>query len=78
MLIPIIWIPGIALYGAPVVAWLFQHAQDIHPLHDRRVVIAVIVVMAAARWGSSAWPSNKGGGPLSGASEPAGPIPQHR
>jgi uncharacterized membrane protein len=24
MLIPIIWIPGIALYGSPIIAWLFQ------------------------------------------------------
>lgn len=27
MLIPVIWIPGIALYGAPVVAWLFQYPR---------------------------------------------------
>jgi hypothetical protein len=24
MLIPVIWIPGIALYGSPIIAWLFQ------------------------------------------------------
>lgn len=24
MLIPIIWIPGIALYGSPLIAWIFQ------------------------------------------------------
>jgi hypothetical protein len=24
MLIPIIWIPGIALYGSPIIAWIFQ------------------------------------------------------
>jgi uncharacterized membrane protein len=24
MLIPIIWIPGIALYGTPLIAWIFQ------------------------------------------------------
>ncbi len=27
MLILVIWIPGIALYGAPVVAWLFQYPR---------------------------------------------------
>jgi len=24
MLIPIIWIPGIALYGSPIISWIFQ------------------------------------------------------
>jgi len=49
MLIPIIWIPGIALYGAPVVAWLFQYPRRISILcMTAGWVIAVIVVMAAA------------------------------
>ncbi|MCK9277006.1 MAG: hypothetical protein M0P22_02830, partial [Methanoculleus sp.] len=49
MLIPIIWIPGIALYGAPVVAWLFQYPRSTSLLcMIAGWVIAVIVVTAAA------------------------------
>lgn len=49
MLIPIIWIPGIALYGAPVVAWLFQYPRSTSLLcMAAGWAIAVIAVMAAA------------------------------
>lgn len=49
MLIPIIWIPGIALYGAPVVAWLFQYPRITSLLCMLAGwTIAGIVVMAAA------------------------------
>ena len=49
MLIPIIWIPGIALYGAPVVAWLFQYPRSTSLLcMTVGWAIAVMVVMAAA------------------------------
>lgn len=48
MLIPIIWIPGIALYGAPVVAWLFQYPRSTSLLcMAAGWAIAVMVVMAA-------------------------------
>jgi len=49
MLIPVIWIPGIALYGAPVVAWLFQYPRRTSLLcMTAGWAIAVIAVMAAA------------------------------
>ncbi|MBA7468654.1 hypothetical protein ES707_03906 [subsurface metagenome] len=49
MLVLIIWIPGIALYWAPVVAWLFQYPRGISLLcMIAGWVIAVIVVTAAA------------------------------
>ena len=48
MLIPVIWIPGIALYGAPVVAWLFQYPRVPSLLcMIAGWVIAVAAVMAA-------------------------------
>ncbi|WP_221057813.1 hypothetical protein [Methanoculleus chikugoensis] len=48
MLIPVIWIPGIALYGTPVVAWIFQYPRAISLLCMLAGwMIAVIVVMAA-------------------------------
>ncbi|HOI14630.1 MAG TPA: hypothetical protein PLG75_12265 [Methanoculleus sp.] len=49
MLIPIIWIPGIALYGAPVVAWLFQYRRTTSLLcMIAGWMVAVVAVMAAA------------------------------
>lgn len=49
MLIPVIWIPGIALYGTPVVAWALQYPRGISLLCMLAGwVIAIIVVMAAA------------------------------
>ncbi|WP_214021417.1 hypothetical protein [Methanoculleus sp.] len=49
MLIPIIWIPGIALYGAPVVAWLFQYPRITSLLcMTAGWMIAGTAVMAAA------------------------------
>ncbi len=49
MLIPVIWIPGIALYGAPVVAWLFQYPRFTSLLcMIAGWMVAVIAVMAAA------------------------------
>lgn len=48
MLVLIIWIPGIALYGAPVVAWLFQYPRSTSLLCMLAGwMIAVIAVMAA-------------------------------
>jgi uncharacterized membrane protein len=49
MLVPIMWIPGIALYGTPVVAWLFQYQRTTSLLcMVAGWVIAVGVVMATA------------------------------
>jgi hypothetical protein len=49
MLIPIIWIPGIALYGAPIVAWLFRYPRIASLLcMTAGWVIAGIAVIAAA------------------------------
>jgi uncharacterized membrane protein len=48
MLIPVIWIPGIALYGTPVVAWAFQYPRRVSLLCMLAGwTIAIIVVMAA-------------------------------
>ena len=48
MLVLIIWIPGIALYGAPVVAWLFQYPRSTSLLcMITGWMIAVVVVMTA-------------------------------
>ncbi|NLZ30621.1 MAG: hypothetical protein GX885_07760 [Methanomicrobiales archaeon] len=41
MLILIIWIPGIALFGTPVVAWLFQYPRRI-------ALLSMVAVMAMA------------------------------
>jgi uncharacterized membrane protein len=47
MLIPIIWIPGISLYGSPVVAWLFRWNRNLSFLcMIIGWMIAVIVVLA--------------------------------
>jgi uncharacterized membrane protein len=49
MLIPIIWIPGISLYGSPLVAWLFRWNRNLSFLcMIIGWMIAVIVVMATA------------------------------
>ncbi|MFW5638833.1 MAG: hypothetical protein ACOCG4_06210 [Methanoculleus sp.] len=49
MLVLIIWIPGIALFGAPVVAWLFQYPRWISLLSmTAGWMTAVIAVMAMA------------------------------
>ncbi|MDV2481412.1 hypothetical protein F8E02_05205 [Methanoculleus sp. Wushi-C6] len=49
MLIPVIWIPGVALYGAPVVAWLFQYPRPTALLcMIAGWALAVAAVMAAA------------------------------
>lgn len=49
MLIPVIWIPGIALYGAPVVAWLFQYPRIASLLCMLAGwMIAVVAVMVVA------------------------------
>ncbi|WP_292364360.1 MULTISPECIES: hypothetical protein [unclassified Methanoculleus] len=49
MLIPIIWIPGIALYGTPVVAWAFQYPRITSLLCMLAGwAIAIVVVIAAA------------------------------
>ncbi|MDT8358416.1 MAG: hypothetical protein RQ758_07950 [Methanomicrobiaceae archaeon] len=49
MLIPVIWIPGIALYGAPLVAWLLQWRRDFSLLcMCLGWVLATLSVMAAA------------------------------
>lgn len=51
MLIPTIWFPGIALYGTPVVAWLFQYPRFSSLLcMTAGWAIAVVTVMAAASW----------------------------
>ncbi|MDK2889828.1 MAG: hypothetical protein PWR21_460 [Methanoculleus sp.] len=48
MLIPVIWIPGIALYGTPVVAWAFQYPRITSLLCMLAGwAIAIVVVMAA-------------------------------
>ncbi|WP_292518698.1 hypothetical protein [Methanoculleus sp.] len=48
VLIPTIWIPGIALYGTPVVSWLFRYPRIPSLLcMVAGWVIAVIVIMAA-------------------------------
>ncbi|MDN7012158.1 hypothetical protein FGW20_03680 [Methanoculleus sp. FWC-SCC3] len=49
MLIPVIWTPGIALYGTPVVAWVFQYPRAVSLLCMLAGwMIAVLVVIAAA------------------------------
>ncbi|WP_161485899.1 hypothetical protein [Methanoculleus horonobensis] len=49
MLIPVIWIPGIALYGTPVVAWIFQYPRAVSLLCMLAGwMIAILAVMAAA------------------------------
>jgi hypothetical protein len=49
MLIPVIWIPGIALYGAPVVAWIFRYPRAASLLCMLAGwMIAILAVMAAA------------------------------
>lgn len=49
MLVPVIWIPGIALYGAPLVAWLFQWRRDLSLLcMFFGWTLAIISVIAAA------------------------------
>jgi len=48
MLLPVIWIPGIALYGTPVVAWVFHYPRVISLLCMLvGWMIATVVVMAA-------------------------------
>ena len=49
MLIAVIWIPGIALYGAPLVAWLLQWRRDFSILcMCLGWILATLSVMAAA------------------------------
>jgi len=49
MLIPVIWIPGIALYGTPVVAWALQYPRTVSLLCMLvGWAIAIVVVMATA------------------------------